>query len=103
MGPVVYPTPWPTNQGISFLVGAAEYREPLNTAGFKVTSQTDRSGGGIAFFRDMNSQITAGGPTLALVFGDDAEIKLINMIDNLNRGVIAPAELMCRPVGPCPS
>ena len=98
-GPVVYPTPWATTEGISFLVGAGEYRELLNKAGFEVTSQTDRSGGGIAFFRDMDSQIAVGGPTLALVFGADAAIKVTNMIDNLNRGVIAPTELICRPVG----
>ena len=68
-------------------------------AGFKVASQTDRSSGGIAFFRSLDSQIAAGSPTLALVFGDDAEIKVTNMIDNLTRGVFAPTELICRPIG----
>jgi MPBQ/MSBQ methyltransferase len=99
-GPVTYPTPWATSEEISFLVTSKEYVELLKNAGFEVTTQTDRSSGGITFFHDMASQIAAGGPTLALVFGDTAPIKSANMIDNLSRGVIAPTELICRPIGP---
>jgi hypothetical protein len=72
----------------------------LKNAGLEVTTQTDCSSEGITFFHDMDSQIAAGGPTLALVFGDTAPIKSANMIDNLNRGVIASTELICRPIGP---
>jgi hypothetical protein len=62
-------------------------------------AQLNRKATPIAFFRSLDSQIAAGSPTLALVFGDDAEIKVTNMIDNLTRGVFAPTELICRPIG----
>jgi ubiquinone/menaquinone biosynthesis C-methylase UbiE len=100
MGPVTYPTPWATSEEISFLVTPKAYIELLKNAGLEVTTQTDCSSEGITFFHDMDSQIAAGGPTLALVFGDTAPIKSANMIDNLNRGVIASTELICRPIGP---
>jgi SAM-dependent methyltransferase len=98
---LTYPVPWASTPATSFLVEPAHYRELLAEAGLSVTVERDRRDFGITFFRALRARIAdSGPPTLGLniVMGQDAATKVANMIDNLERGSIAPIEMICQPM-----
>lgn len=98
---VTYPVPWASTPATSFLAEPAQYRELLADAGLAVVAERDRREFGITFFRELRAKIAESGPPalgLHVVMGDDAATKVANMIDNLDRGSIAPTEIICRPV-----
>lgn len=48
----------------------------------------------------MLARIAESGPPplgLHIVMGEDAALKIANLVDNLERGVVAPVELICAP------
>jgi SAM-dependent methyltransferase len=94
-----YPVPWASTSATSFLAEPAHYRELLSRAGLSVALERDRSEFGVAFFRRLRAVIAESGPPalgLHIVMGQDAATKVANMIDNLERGLIAPVEMICQ-------
>jgi SAM-dependent methyltransferase len=94
-----YPVPWASTSVTSFLAEPAHYRELLSRAGLSVALERDRSEFGVAFFRRLRAVIAESGPPalgLHIVMGQDAATKVANMIDNLERGLIAPVEMICQ-------
>jgi SAM-dependent methyltransferase len=102
-GELSFPVPWATAPETSFLEDAATYRRLLEAAGFTVGAERSRRDFAIDFFHRMRAQVAeAGGPPplgLHLLMGSSAPQKVANMIDNLNRGVIAPTEIIGRANG----
>ncbi len=101
-GDLTFPVPWALSPGTSFVGSAADYRRLLEGAGFAVEKERSRRGFAIEFFRDMRAQAAQrGGPPplgLHLLMGASAPQKAANMMDNLERGLIAPTEIIARAV-----
>ena len=99
-GDLTFPVPWASSPATSFLESAATYRRLLESAGFAVQKERSRRDFAIEFFRQLRARAAEGGgpPPLGLhiLMGPSAPKKVMNMIDNLERGLIAPTEIISR-------
>ncbi len=99
-GELAFPVPWATTPATSFVEAPAAYREALAAAGFAVEQERDRRDFALDFFRRLRArQQEAGAPPpvgLHLTMGAQAPAKIANMIGNIERGLIAPVEMICR-------
>jgi hypothetical protein len=98
-GELSFPVPWASSPDTSFVETAAAYRRLLEGAGFSIRKERSRREFAIEFFRQMRARAAAsGGPPplgLHLLMGASAPQKVTNMIDNLEKGLIAPTEIIC--------
>ena len=98
--PLVFPVPWAATPEISALATPEAYKAALQASGFELLDERDRRAFAIDFFRAMRARMAqAGGPPplgLHLVMGPDAGTKIANMMANIERGSIAPVELVAR-------
>ena len=92
--------PWASSPRTSFVENVITYRSLLQGAGFAVQKERSRREFAIEFFRQMRARAAEGGgpPPLGLhiLMGTAAPQKVANMIDNLERGLIAPTEIISR-------
>ena len=99
-GDLSYPVHWAATAESSFVASAAEYRDGLERAGFDVAKVRDRREFALAFFRQVSTRAAeAGGPSplgLHILMKTDVPQKLANVLGNLERGLIAPTEIVCR-------
>jgi ubiquinone/menaquinone biosynthesis C-methylase UbiE len=99
-GNLRFPVPWASDPATSFLETPAAYRRLLEAAGFEVRAERNRRDFAIAFFRRLREETARrGGPSplgLHIVMGATAAQKIANMADALERGAIAPTEIVCR-------
>jgi len=99
-GDFSFPVPWATTADTSFVVNAARYRPHLEDAGFTVQKERTRREFAIGFFRKMRARAAqSGGPPplgLPILMGAAAPQKVANMIENLERGLLGPTEIICR-------
>jgi SAM-dependent methyltransferase len=99
-GPLAYPVPWSGTPATSALGTPDEYRTALEGAGFTVLEQRDRSGFALEFFAGAQRRMAAAGDRPALgvhiTMGEDAPLKIANMIGNIAAGHIAPVEIIAR-------
>ncbi|MEZ5988282.1 MAG: class I SAM-dependent methyltransferase [Planctomycetota bacterium] len=100
-GPLAFPVPWATVAETSFLVDADEACALCAEAGFVVEDREDRTEASLAFFYRLAAQ-AADGPVglpplgLHLLMGPDFEVKVRNMVANIQQGRCGPWELVCR-------
>jgi ubiquinone/menaquinone biosynthesis C-methylase UbiE len=98
-GELSFPVPWAASADTSFLETVA-YHRLLEAAGFAIRKERNRRAFAIEFFAEMRARAAqSGGPPplgLHILMGETAPQKIANMIDNLQRGLIAPVELTCR-------
>jgi len=101
-GDLSFPVPWASSPDTSFVESAVTYRCLLESAGFAVQKERSRREFAVEFFREMRARATQGGgpPPLGLhiLMGTSAPQKVANMIDNLERGLIAPTEIISRAI-----
>jgi len=99
-GDLVYPVPWAGDNRTSFLASPEEYRQLLQQAGFTVSAEQNRGEFALQFFKEMQARTKANGgpPPLGLhtLMQDSTPMKLMNMIDNIAAGLIAPVEIVSR-------
>lgn len=98
-GDLVFPVPWAARADTSFLATPAAYRAALEQAGFAVIHERDRRELALAFFRDMRARAAQSGPPplgVHILMGESAPQKIANMAANIERGLIAPVELVGR-------
>lgn len=99
-GDLAFPVPWAASQETSFVASPADYRKALDRARFDVVKERDRRDFAREFFRQTAAKIAAaGGPPplgLHILMKGDAKAKVANVIANLERGLIAPIELVAR-------
>ena len=98
-GELTFPVPWAAAVEMSFVDRAGTYRRLLQSCGFAVEQERSRRDFAIDFFRKMRGQVAQSGPPplgLHILMGPTAQQKVTNMIANLERGLIAPTEIICR-------
>lgn len=99
----VYPVPWSAAPETNFIAGADTYRTLLAAAGFTVLHERNRRDFAIDFFRRMQARMAESGPPplgLQIIMGPSAPQKIGNMVALIKSGVIAPTEIVCRPLAP---
>ncbi len=98
--PLPFPVPWAANESMSFVDDLPTYRMALEAAGFEVQQLRNRGAFAIEFFSAMRKQsANNGGPPplgLHIILGQDAPLKIANMVDAIAAGTIAPVEIICR-------
>jgi ubiquinone/menaquinone biosynthesis C-methylase UbiE len=99
-GELSFPVHWAASPKTSFVQRPAEYRGALEAAGFEIRRKRDRSAFAREFFREAAARAAQGGgpPPLGvhLLMKSDVPEKVANIMRNLERGLIAPVELICR-------
>jgi ubiquinone/menaquinone biosynthesis C-methylase UbiE len=98
-GDLSFPVPWATTVETSFVAEPATYRTLLEAAGFEVEKERGRRQFAVEFFRQLRARVAEGGPSplgLNIVMGADFPAKMANMIGMIERGLIAPVEMICR-------
>ena len=98
-GDLSYPVPWASGPKVSFVADAATYRQLLEGAGFEVLRERNRRDFALEILAKMRARGASGRPAplgLHIVMGDDATVKVDNMSNDIQRGLIAPIEMICR-------
>jgi ubiquinone/menaquinone biosynthesis C-methylase UbiE len=98
-GELAFPVPWARTAESSFVAAADDYRRLLRDAGFAVQKERERHAFAIEFFKKMQARVAESGlPPLGLhiVMGADFPHKVKNLVANLENGLVAPSEMICR-------
>jgi ubiquinone/menaquinone biosynthesis C-methylase UbiE len=98
-GEFIYPVPWSTAPETNFIDTAASYKQSLAAAGFIVDRERSRRDFAIEFFRQLRERVAQSGPSplgLQILMGATTPQKIANMTALLDRGVIAPTEIISR-------
>jgi ubiquinone/menaquinone biosynthesis C-methylase UbiE len=100
-GDLPYPMPWAQTTETSFVETPETYRRLLSAAGFKIEREQDRRAFVLDLAREMRAKIEKDGlPALNphVLIGPAARERLGNVMATLDRGTIAPVEMMARAV-----
>jgi ubiquinone/menaquinone biosynthesis C-methylase UbiE len=96
-----YPMPWAATPATSFPQTPETYRKLLAAAGFTIESETNRREFALNLAREMRERIEKYGPPLLgpqVLMGSAAKERLGNVMATLERGAIAPIEMIARAV-----
>jgi ubiquinone/menaquinone biosynthesis C-methylase UbiE len=101
-GPFQYPVPWSSGEETNFIETPATYRALLSAEGFELVKERDRRQIAVDFYRERaaNAAKRSGRSPFAVpvYMGATAAQKVANMSALLERGIIAPVEMICRRV-----
>lgn len=98
-GEIEYPVPWASTAATSFVETPDAYHDALTSAGFRILAEQSRAEFALGFFAALRArQGQAGAPALGLpvIMGATAPQKIANMVKMLERGTIAPVEIIAR-------
>ncbi|MER5432255.1 class I SAM-dependent methyltransferase [Streptomyces sp. NPDC002588] len=105
---VSYPLPWASQPEHSFLARPREYRSLLSKAGFEIVAEHDHRSQTVPLLRDAGDARhrnstpynPAGGDTppasISVAMGTDAPAKVASVLQNIEEGLLAPTEMICR-------
>jgi ubiquinone/menaquinone biosynthesis C-methylase UbiE len=96
---LAFPLPWADEPAISFLDRPQAYRDALQAAGFAIESERHLGDYAKEFFRKVAERMASGKGQkngLHVVMGASAPAKVANMKTNVERGSVAPVEMLCR-------
>ncbi|MGW1786970.1 class I SAM-dependent methyltransferase [Streptomyces sp. NPDC002143] len=99
---VSYPLPWAAEPEHSFLARPEEYRSLLRKAGFEIVAEHDHRSQAARLLRDAGDahRHPAGGDTppapINVAMGADASTKVAKALQNIEEGLLAPTEMVCR-------
>jgi ubiquinone/menaquinone biosynthesis C-methylase UbiE len=98
-GDLAFPVPWARTAESSFVAATDDYRRLLREAGFAVQKERERRAFAIEFFTRVQARVAESGlPPLGLhvVMGADFRDMVGNLMANLENGLVAPTEMICR-------
>jgi ubiquinone/menaquinone biosynthesis C-methylase UbiE len=98
-GDLPYPMPWAMTIETSFVETPETYRKLLSAAGFKIEAEENRRAFVLDGVREMRAKIEKDGmPALNqhVLLGPTARERLGNVMAALERGVIAPIQMIAR-------
>jgi hypothetical protein len=97
--PLAYPVAWAQEEATSFVGSIEDYRNAMEANGFEVLEEINRRDLALEFFKNRKARLTAGGPPplgLHIVMGKEAPQKVANMYASVQRGSIAPVQILSR-------
>jgi SAM-dependent methyltransferase len=98
-GELSFPVPWAATAATSFVEPPETYRRALAAAGFAITAERDRRDMALDHIRRRRARAAEGGPPPLgphLLMGPDASAKVANLAANIERGIVAPIEIIAR-------
>jgi SAM-dependent methyltransferase len=98
-GDLPYPMPWAATPETSFVEPPETYRRLLGEAGFTIEAEHDRRDLALRLGREMRERTAARGPSPLgphLLMGAEAPQRVANVMATLERGLIAPVEMVAR-------
>ena len=98
-GDFAYPVPWSAGPETNFIAAPETYRNDLAEAGFTIVKERNRRDFALESFSQMRQRMAGGGapaPGLQIVMGATAPQKVANMLGMVQRGLIAPVEIISR-------
>ena len=84
--PVLYPVPWASEPGISFLTSPSEMKQALEAAGFSFVSGADTTELALTWFSEMQKAPTANPVSLGAVIGPEGQQAVANLARNMKEG-----------------
>lgn len=100
-GEISYPVPWAATEATSFVEPASTYRRLLAAAGFELEHERNRRDFVLALAREMRERAAKQGPPPLgphILMGAATPVRLGNVMSALERGTIAPTEMVARAV-----
>jgi SAM-dependent methyltransferase len=98
-GDLNFPVPWSSAPETSFVEPPETYRAALTEAGFRIQAERSRAVFAREFFAALRARQTQSGASplgLQIVMGTTTPQKIANMLGLIDRGVIAPTEMIAR-------
>ncbi len=98
-GEIPFPMPWAQTPSTSFVETPETYRRLLTAAGFRIEREENRREFALALAREMREKVAIhGAPPLSLhiLMGPASRERLANVFGTLERGTIAPIEMIAR-------
>jgi ubiquinone/menaquinone biosynthesis C-methylase UbiE len=99
-GELAFPVPWAGSADTNQLGTISQYKEALRDAGFEVTAEENRRDFALEFFQNVRAKAKTGeGPAplgLHTLMQASTGTKINNMIDNIEKGLVAPVEIIAR-------
>jgi SAM-dependent methyltransferase len=97
-GELQFPVPWASGPDGSSVSPMEEYRSNLEHAGFDIVAERNRREFALEFFAELQAKVASaeGPPPLGLhiLMGEEAPVKVRNMIENISRNLVAPIEII---------
>jgi hypothetical protein len=95
-GDLAYPLPWASAPHTSFVESAEEYVRLLRAAGFEIVHERSRRDFALEFFRRTGAKPAGAPPPLGphIVMGADFARKRANLTALIERGILAPYEIV---------
>jgi SAM-dependent methyltransferase len=99
-GELGFPVPWASRPDHSFVESAAAYARLLEAAGFTIEKTRNRRDAALEFFHGMRANAAAGPAPLGphIVLGASTPQMFASVVDGLERGLVAPVEIIARAV-----
>lgn len=100
-GEIAYPMPWALTAAASFLETPPAYRALLAAQGFAIENERDWRETALQLGRKMRERTAQHGPPplgLHILMGPSTPQRVANVIGAVDRGVIAPIEIIARAV-----
>jgi len=98
-GDLAFPLPWAAGPATSFVATPADYRAALAASGFTIQAERNRAAFALESLRALQARVAAEGrPALGLhiLMGENARQKTGNLVQSLERGLVAPMEIIAR-------
>ncbi|WP_294608623.1 class I SAM-dependent methyltransferase [Roseovarius sp.] len=94
-----FPVPWASSADTSFLDRPDAYLAAADKGGFTLVAQRERGAFARDFFARLSASLQDSSPPpvgLGLLMGEDAQLKIRNMVKSVGAGDIAPVEMIFR-------
>ena len=94
-----FPLPWASSADTSFLDAPETYLTAADQSGLTLLAQRERGAFARNFFDRLSASLQGASPPpvgLGLLMGEDAQLKIRNMIKSVGAGDIAPVEMIFR-------
>jgi SAM-dependent methyltransferase len=97
-----FPVPWAATAAASAVAPPDHYKQALDDAGLVLESLRDRYDFAVEFFKAMSARVAEHGPPvlgLHVLMGESTPVRIGNVVDMLDAGLIAPFEVIARKPG----